>query len=127
MFGLGFEEGGGGLRCGCPVAGGVVEGIHLIVKLLIDNYLIVNMSALGAWNSRYEGGPCYAACMETFVLYVCNHSATTPRSQFAGRAATTPMGESMMMRAGTGPGRCANVSQRNRWVRNSGSWSRSRI
>ena len=52
------------------IAGGVVEGIHLIVKLLIDNYLIVNMSALGAWNSRYEGGPCYAACMETFVLYV---------------------------------------------------------
>lgn len=68
VFGLGLEEGGGGLRD--AIAGGVVEGIHLIVKLLIDNYLIVNMSALGAWNSRYEGGPCYAACMETFVLYV---------------------------------------------------------
>lgn len=71
LFGLGFEEGGGGLWCGGAIAGGVVEWIHLIVKLLIDNYLIVNMSALGAWNNRYEGGPCYAACMETFVLYVC--------------------------------------------------------
>jgi len=26
------------------------------------------MSALGIWNNRYEGGPCYAACMETFTL-----------------------------------------------------------
>lgn len=49
-------------------AANVVLRIHLIVKLLIDNYLIVNMSALGPWNNRYEGGPCYAACMETFVL-----------------------------------------------------------
>jgi hypothetical protein len=27
------------------------------------------MSAIGIYNTRYDGGECYAACMETYTLY----------------------------------------------------------
>lgn len=41
----------------------------------------------GAHKNRYEGGLCYAACMETFTLYAPNNSATTHRLRAAGRVA----------------------------------------
>lgn len=53
------------------------------------------MSALGIWNNRYEGGPCYAACMETFTLYFFSHKATIPPLQSAGRVATMQLAEWM--------------------------------
>jgi len=86
------------------------RGAPFTTKLIDDNNLIVNMSAIGAWNNRYEGGPCYAACMETFALYVSRHSATTRLLPSAGRAATTLMGGPTMTRAGTRPGGCAKGS-----------------
>ena len=36
------------------------------------------MSSLGIWNNRYEGGTCYAACMETFVLYFFSSFSYNP-------------------------------------------------
>ena len=57
------------------------------------------MSAIGPWNNRYEGGPCYAACMETFTLYPSFHSATTPPSPSAGKAVTMELEESTTTKA----------------------------
>lgn len=54
------------------------------------------MSALGIWNSRYEGGECYAACMETFTLYLLFDSAITQPSSTAGEDVITELVESMM-------------------------------
>ena len=36
------------------------------------------MSALGIWNNRYEGGECYAACMETYTLYISIYFSYNP-------------------------------------------------
>ena len=69
LLGLSEKEGSFRGRSELLGTGCVVDWFHLIVKLLIEYYLIVNMSATGIWNNRYEGGPCYAACMETFTLY----------------------------------------------------------
>ena len=55
----------------------------------VCDYLFKVMSALGIWNNRYEGGPCYAACMETFTLYIPHYLATILQSPSAGKAATT--------------------------------------
>ena len=74
------------------------------------------MSALGIWNNRYEGGPCYAACMETFTLYLFVYQATILLSQSAGKAATMPREESTMIRGETRLEECANVSLQSRWV-----------
>jgi len=65
------------------------------------------MSALGIWNNRYEGGPCYAACMETFTLYLLPHLVTILPSSTAGEAATMEQAESTMPRAGKRPAKCA--------------------
>lgn len=46
------------------------------------------MSAIGIYSTRYEGGECYAACMETYTLYLSSYIAITLQSQFVGRAAT---------------------------------------
>jgi hypothetical protein len=73
------------------------------------------MSALGIWNNRYEGGPCYAACMETFTLYSLAYLATTPPSPSAGRDATTPRDESTPIRVGPKRRGCARDSRRNQW------------
>jgi hypothetical protein len=74
------------------------------------------MSALGIWNNRYEGGPCYAACMETFTLYLSIYQATILPSQSAGKAATMPQDELMMTRDANKLEECANVLLQSRWV-----------
>ena len=94
----------------CSVACRVVERLHLLLKLIDDNILIVNMSAIGAWNNRYEGGPCYAACMETFALYLSWNSAITHLLLSAGRAVTTPLEEWIVMKVGRKRERCAKGS-----------------
>jgi hypothetical protein len=68
------------------------------------------MSALGIWNNRYEGGPCYAACMETFTLYFYIHIAITPPSPSAGKDATMEQAGSTPIREEQKPSVCANDS-----------------
>jgi hypothetical protein len=72
------------------------------------------MSALGIWNNRYEGGPCYAACMETFTLYLLTYSVITPPSNTAGEAATTEQEELMTLKAETRPPECVKGTLLNR-------------
>ena len=67
------------------------------------------MSALGIWNNRYEGGPCYAACMETFTLYLHNNLAIILPFNIAGKAAITELAELMTHRAEMKRLACANV------------------
>ena len=54
------------------------------------------MSAIGPWNNRYEGGPCYAACMETFTLYSSTYLATILQLLSAGKVVTMEQVESTM-------------------------------
>lgn len=65
------------------------------------------MSALGIWNNRYEGGPCYAACMETFTLYLLAYLVITLPSNTAGEDATTAQEELMTPKAETKLPKCA--------------------
>jgi hypothetical protein len=65
------------------------------------------MSALGIWNNRYEGGPCYAACMETFTLYVSFYPATIPLFNIVGRAVITEPEELMILKEETKHPECA--------------------
>lgn len=51
------------------------------------------MSALGIWNNRYEGGPCYAACMETFTLYKSIKLVIILLLLFAGKDVIMPLEE----------------------------------
>ena len=74
------------------------------------------MSALGIWNNRYEGGPCYAACMETFTLYISKYLATILQSPSAGKVVTMPQDELATTREDNKQGECANVSLQSRWV-----------
>jgi len=74
------------------------------------------MSALGIWNNRYEGGPCYAACMETFTLYFFIYQATILPLQSVGKAATMPRDELTMTREENKLEECANVSLQSQWV-----------
>lgn len=71
------------------------------------------MSALGIWNNRYEGGPCYAACMETFTLYFLSYSATILPSNIAGGAAITEQEELMTLKAEMRLQKCANATPPN--------------
>ena len=92
----------------------------MIYYLCSDIDLLV-MSALGIWNNRYEGGPCYADCMETFTLYFCPHPATTPPSPSAGRDATTALAASTRNRADRRRAVCASASPPSQWVHRLGS------
>ena len=67
------------------------------------------MSAIGIWNNRYEGGPCYAACMETFTLYFLYYPATILPFNTAGGAAITVQEELMTLKAEMRHPKCANV------------------
>ena len=73
------------------------------------------MSALGIWNNRYEGGPCYAACMETFVLYFRLYSVIIHQSLSAGKVVIMPQEESTIIRVETRLEECVNVLQANQW------------
>lgn len=66
------------------------------------------MSALGIWNSRYEGGPCYAACMETFTLYSFINKVIIHQLPSAGRDVITRQAELTNKREGCKPKGCAN-------------------
>ena len=69
------------------------------------------MSALGIWNNRYEGGPCYAACLETFTLYSINNNlAITHLFNIAGKDATMELEELMMIKAEMKLLACASVT-----------------
>lgn len=57
------------------------------------------MSALGIWNNRYEGGPCYAACMETFTLYLQSYLVIILQSSIVGKDAIMEQEESMILKA----------------------------
>jgi len=85
------------------------------------------MSALGIWNNRYEGGPCYAACMETFALLHLFNSATIPQLLFAGRVVIMEQVESMMKRVVSKLKKCASVSQLNQWLLRWENSNQSRI
>lgn len=80
------------------------------------------MSALGVWNNRYEGGPCYAACMETFVLYVSAHLAITLQFLFAGKDAIMPREESTILNFDKKPKKCANDLPLSQWVLRRANW-----
>ncbi len=56
------------------------------------------MSALGIWNNQYEGGPCYAACMETFTLYVFHHIVIILQYSTVGKDAIMELAGSMTLR-----------------------------
>lgn len=81
------------------------------------------MSALGVWNNRYEGGPCYAACMETFTLYSFLHAATIPPLPSAGKGATMALAASTHRRAGQKPSACARDLPLNPCQWSKASWS----
>lgn len=80
------------------------------------------MSALGIWNNRYEGGPCYAACMETFTLYFPFYAATIPPSPSAGRDVITEQVASTRRRAESRPSACASASRLKPWPWRRASW-----
>lgn len=81
------------------------------------------MSALGIWNNRYEGGPCYAACMETFTLYPSAYLATIPLLLSAGRDAITQQDESTPTRDEWRHRECANDSQLRRCLSSKGNFN----
>ena len=81
----------------------------------VCDYLFKVMSALGIWNNRYEGGPCYAACMETFTLYLTHYLAIILQSPSAGKAVTMLLDELMMTREETKLVECVNVLLQNQW------------
>jgi hypothetical protein len=74
------------------------------------------MSALGIWNNRYEGGPCYAACMETFTLYIQKYLAIILQSPSAGKVVIMPQDVLMMTREDNKQEECAKDSLQSRWV-----------
>jgi hypothetical protein len=74
------------------------------------------MSALGIWNNRYEGGPCYAACMETFALYLSDYLATIPLLPSAGKAAIMAQVVLMTKKVELKPKKCANDSLLSQWL-----------
>ena len=71
------------------------------------------MSAIGIWNNRYEGGPCYAACMETFTLYFYFYPVTILQFNIAGEAVTMVQEELMTLKAEIKHPKCANDTQQN--------------
>ena len=74
-------------------------------------YFYINMSSIGIYNTRYEGGECYAACMETYTLYLSSWNlATTLPSPSAGKDAIMLSAESTTPKAGMKPKECANDS-----------------
>lgn len=86
------------------------------------------MSALGIWNNRYEGGECYAACMETFALYEwLVIIVITHRSLFVGKDVIMGQVESMIPRVGNKLKECVRDSRLSRCGLELGNWRKSMI
>lgn len=85
------------------------------------------MSALGIWNNRYEGGPCYAACMETFTLYLSSYVAITLQFNIAGEVAIMEQEELMILKEEMKQPKCAKDIQLNQCTQELANFKVSKI